>query len=1125
MDLRRRAGQFLAEHAQPVAEKARLPDLTKVRIVSSYGVSIPVVKGTQRVPGVVIRVSSTHALYALCEGPVTAIRKMYRADSGQAITSMPGWVPYLGASDQVFPGESYGMYSEFSELRGIACIVGPLENGRPVDASFEVSTESSANAFSRSPGVPSPEGASPANWTASEMAANYYPDPMFGPLARGNRITAMDVATHTQGDTQVVDVIYHDLSASAVLWTRRGTSGTWSTPVAIHGAYAPLSGAEVQPRILSSASAIHVAWSRKGQDATDVEVVHATSTDAGGSWSYSTVTRPTRTLALLGRGVRHLSLAEAAGTVWIAFHQIRTVPGQTVVGASCGFTIAAKVGGAAWVYPATLTGDGLGYSRELGVAVKSGWQFTTDVRSIAPSIIAVDASHARIAFCWHPYNGPISYLHASVRIESGAIRWDHDAGLHAAFTTTGNALDQTWVEANLSPIHTSVSEGSDFIEFGATRIVSTGASSYALAWCDPLNPETAWRAGFFQRGLGWRWRISAWSGTAWGTAWTPPAERITIPADTTLTEERRWCAIHPHWITLRWDGTLLHVGHGRAVPVPRDTDPAVAVLAVDQVIVYSGAALASMSERMRYYPETARGNDVITGSVVLSASQIVAMDASNLDGDTAWEQSIALVSPTAQTDDALPGDICRMLLTHRTMGARLDASIIDTDSWGRFESYCRATGIFASLVQVQQAAAWPLVCEIIESCNAIPFVSAGKVKIAVRETATVTNGVDSYIPPPEHAGPVMEIDPAHLRGPVRLKRRATTDRRNILPVTYRDRTRNYNDVPFEAQDPAGVGQFGQARAQAQAWPWITSAAVAGRLAWLRLLREVRDLVTYDFEVDGRYRLLEPGDIVTLSDPDNRIAARPVRIMRVQESGSWIRMEAESVRVSTVPEGALPAPDPEPFPTTVAPSVNAPIVFGAASTLTGGTPEVWALLSWPDGVPGCRVQASLDNGATWTDLGTCYTKSSTGWLMATAGNLVVRPDLAPHPGLRAGLFDRIEAADLSESGGTFPAPAGTQFADALPGALIWLDGELIAYRRLTSDLPDQLVHGRHGTTAEPHDLPARVGAVTSAAFRWVPPPGSAGIQARLRFPSLGSSQYLPQPETDASQVTITIPSGA
>ena len=363
-----------------------------------------------------------------------------------------------------------------------------------------------------------------------------------------------------------------------------------------------------------------------------------------------------------------------------------------------------------------------------------------------------------------------------------------------------------------------------------------------------------------------------------------------------------------------------------------------------------------------------------------------------------------------------------------------------------------------------------------------------------------------------------------MGGPVKLRRKPTTDRRNILPVTYRDRGRNYNEIPLEVQDPAGVGQFGQARAQSQAWPWITSSAVASRLGWLRLLREIRDLVTYEFEVDGRYRRLEPGDIVTLSDPDNRISARPVRLTRVQESGSWIRMEAESVRVSTTPEGALPAPDPEPFPTTVAPSVNAPIVFGAASTLTGGTPEVWALLSWPAGGAGCKVQASLDNGATWTDVGTCITKSPTGWLMATAGNLVARPDLAPHPGLRAGLFDRLESVDLSESAGAFPAPAGTQFADAFPGALIWIDGELIAYRRLTSGLPDQMNHGRHGTAAGPHDLPARIGAVTSAAFRWPPPAGSGGVQARLRFPSLGTPQHLPQPDADAAQVTITIPSG-
>ena len=1108
-----------------LAEKSRLPDLSRVRVVASYGVAIPIVKGTQRVPGVVVRVSSTHALYALCEGPVAAIRKMYRNDAGVAITNMVGWVTYTGAADQVFPGASYGMAGEFSELRGIACIVGPLENGRPVDASFEVSTESGASAYVREIGALSPESASPANWTPAEIAANYYPDPMFGALARGNRISSMDADAHDQAGVQIVDAVYHDLSAGTILWTRRGAGGTWSAPAAIQSTYAPLSGAEVQVRVLSSASAIHVAWSRKAQSSSDVEVVHATSTNAGGSWTYSTVTRPARTDPALGRGVRHLSMAESSGTVWIAFSQIRTAPGDSNAGASCGFTIAAKVGGAAWVYPATLTGTSLGFSRELGIAPRYGWELYPDVRSLAPSIVAVDASHARVAFAWHPYNGPISYLIASVRIQSGAIRWDHDAGIHAAFTANGNALDQTWVEANLSPIHSSVPEGTDFVEFGATRLVATGFGDQAyMAWCEPLAHENGWRGGVSDRGLGWRWRISYWSGTAWSAPWTPPVERITIPSDSGLEPAGQWCAIHGPRLSLAWDGSSLHMAHERVVPVPRDEDPTVSVIGADQVIQYSGSSLSAMSERFRYQPETSRGNDVILGSVVLRAADILTVEASNLDGDTAWEQALVHATPAPQRDDVLPGDVCRMLLTHRSMGARLDSSVLDATSWGRFDSYCRATGVYISLVQVQQGAAWPLVCEILESCNAMPFYSAGTIKVAVRETATVTNGVDTYIPPPEHAGPAMEIDPDHLRGAVRLKRRSTTDRRNVLPVSYKDRGRNYNDVPFEAQDPAGVGRFGQAKAQTQSWPWVTSSAVASRLAWLRLLREVRDLVTYEFEVDGRYRLLEPGDIVTLSDPGNRIAARPVRITRIQESGSWIRMEAESVRVSVTPEGSLPAPDPEPFPTTVAPSVNSPIVFAAPASLTGGTPEVWALLSWPDGCVGCKAQASLDNGATWADIGACTTESPTGWLLAGAENLVVRPTLVPHPGLRAGLFDRLETMDLSESGLAFPAPVGSQFADALPGALLWLSGELIAYRRLTNGLPDQMVHGRHGTTAAPHPLPARVGAVTSAAFRWAPPAGSGGVQARLRFPSLGTSQYLAQPDTDAAQVTITIPSG-
>ena len=99
-NLFRRAGEYLSDKARPIAEKVRLPDLTKVRAVAAYGVALPVVIGKHRVPGVVVAKSSTHALYALCEAPAAGVRRIFRSDKGTALADLSGCVILPGVPTQ-----------------------------------------------------------------------------------------------------------------------------------------------------------------------------------------------------------------------------------------------------------------------------------------------------------------------------------------------------------------------------------------------------------------------------------------------------------------------------------------------------------------------------------------------------------------------------------------------------------------------------------------------------------------------------------------------------------------------------------------------------------------------------------------------------------------------------------------------------------------------------------------------------------------------------------------------------------------------------------------------------------------------------------------------------------------
>lgn len=1114
-DLFRRAGEWLSDKARPLAEKSRLPDLTKVRAVASYGVALPIVVGKHRVPGVVVAKSSTHALYALCEAPAAGVRRIFRSDKGTTLPDLSGWVILPGDSAQEMP-PGYGFDTSL-DMRGTVCMIGPLEEGKPLDCSFEVATSKEDESSVRLAVASAGETSSPANWTSTEMHAlayaatgdgwpEWYTE---GPWIENRYITDMDVKTRVENGVNVHDAVWWNRETATIWWARRSGSGAWSAPVAIQGAYAPAAGARPQVRVDADATAIHVVWAQSAMLASAVVIAHAWSSNGGSTWSYDTITRSARTNPLTGNGVHHLSMSFANGTVWVAYcqwkQQLTMTPGE---GATAGIVAACKSGANAWAYPPVQPASIIGASQELSILCPTALiPATSNARLFGVSIAAASATSAQVAFAYYPTQGSlfIQIVSASVVLSSGVVKWGSTAGHHAGFPG-GGVLDSSWVAANLSPRSTILSVGfATEPMFGATRIAKVGGDRFAVAWLNPTQDDFFWR-------LESEWSLALLDTTtyAWSTPWSTSSDNATYTRD----------------VSMYWDGSALVVSVGQSenyVNV-QGTWSTAAPVGIDRIRQYRGATPTELSKVFEYRPETVDGNNLITRYVCGPEGCVFTAESFGFDGDNIWETALVQATRKPTQDDALAGDIIRTILTDRTRGARIPTSLFDADTWGRFDNYCTAKGIWFSLAMTEQSSAWSMAVEIAESANALVYWSAGKLKVGVRETASITANGATFTPLPEHAASCATINPDHLRDMIKVERTPLADRRNVLPVTYRDRTRNYQDVSIELLDEASVQAIGQRKAQSVSCPWITRADVQNICGTLRLRRAVRSLKTYTFEVPQVYVMIEPCDLVTISDPDNGLTARVVRILRIEDSGSWITMTAEDAFVAATAEQISGPVTPPALPTLSAPSVNAPIVFVAPASLTGSTPEVWALLSWPDGCAGARVQASLDGGTTWSEVGTCIAESPTGWLMAAAENLTPRGDLVPHYGLVPGLFDRITAADLSESGLAFPAPVGTQWMDAAPGALLWIDGEFVAYRRIVSGLPDQLIHGCHGTSPTQHALPSRIGVVTSAAFRWKPPTGSGGVAARMRFVSLGEGSYQDQTAGAGLTVTIPIPAG-
>jgi hypothetical protein len=153
---------------------------------------------------------------------------------------------------------------------------------------------------------------------------------------------------------------------------------------------------------------------------------------------------------------------------------------------------------------------------------------------------------------------------------------------------------------------------------------------------------------------------------------------------------------------------------------------------------------------------------------------------------------------------------------------------------------------------------------------------------------------------------------------------------------------------------------------------ICDPGIAQTAAQLILQRTLYIRNHYTFKLSWEYCLLEPMDIVTLTDANLGLQNVAVRVVEIDEDAEGLL----SVRAEEFPAGIASAVA---YPVQAATSVggisggaapgsaNVPIIFEPPSALTGGTPQVWAAVSSGSNWGGCNVFASLDD-ATYTQIG-------------------------------------------------------------------------------------------------------------------------------------------------------------
>ncbi len=336
--------------------------------------------------------------------------------------------------------------------------------------------------------------------------------------------------------------------------------------------------------------------------------------------------------------------------------------------------------------------------------------------------------------------------------------------------------------------------------------------------------------------------------------------------------------------------------------------------------------------------------------------------------------------------DANGADMLTDFLTNALHGANLPASQLGPLSGfaASYYNYCAALGLFCSPVIKDAQPARDHLNELFEVTNSGPFWSEGLLKVVpFGDTPATGNGFTftpnttplyaltdfDFLPNRSVPSGASDAGPSQRNAeldPVLVTRRDPTTIYNQVKVEYINRVFDYNGDFKVAEDQVSEALNGPLPAPSMTLHSITTAAVAQQVAQLRLQREQHVTPTsYKFVLGFKYSLLEPMDLVEITDLAQGLDATPVRIMAIEEmeneEGFMITAEpwpfgaATAVAYpSAIGNGGRPNTNSQPGST-----LDAFIIEGPRPLISSAM-ELWIGASGGPQWGGCDVWISTDN---------------------------------------------------------------------------------------------------------------------------------------------------------------------
>lgn len=464
----------------------------------------------------------------------------------------------------------------------------------------------------------------------------------------------------------------------------------------------------------------------------------------------------------------------------------------------------------------------------------------------------------------------------------------------------------------------------------------------------------------------------------------------------------------------------------------------------------------------------------------------------NLPNHTFEVLALYNYSPISGVYGAKPDVLIKDYLTNIQYGVGFATANIG--SLTQYNNYCLAAGILLSPAYTEQASAYTHIDELMQATNSAVVWSEGLLKILPYGDTPIAGAWGTFTPDNAVRYDLNDDDFLGDNGsdPVRVQRKTQADAYNQVQIEFLDSSNQYNVAIATASDIANIELYGLRPMQPVQLHLITRLETAQTVAQFILQRALYIRNTYEFTLGMRYCLLEPMDIVTITDEALGLNKFPVRITEIEDNDDEFTFITEEFLAGVSHSETYPSQTSEGYQTNynVAPgNANAPVVFEPPTTLSV-TPQIWLATSGAQFWGGAEVWVSQDN-ASYVQVGLINGGARHGVTTAALA-LGADPDTS-----------NTLAVDLTVSGGTL---IGGTLADRdNMSTLCFMDGELVSYQNAALTAPNKynltsLRRGAYGTARTAHLTAKKFARLDQAIFKYDYDPGMIGSVLYIKLRS-------------------------